>query len=88
MGVAFKGETKIAQRLIAAHCDVNARNDEGQTALMMAAMFGRADVVKLLLVNGANPELRDKAGNTAVGLAQQQANPQMIALLTQAAKGQ
>jgi uncharacterized protein len=55
---------------------------------MMAAMFGRADVVKLLLVNGANPELRDKAGNTAVGLAQQQANPQMIALLTQAAKGQ
>jgi ankyrin repeat protein len=41
MGVAFKGETGIAQRLIAADCDVNARNDAGQTALMMAAMFGR-----------------------------------------------
>jgi hypothetical protein len=58
------------------------------SALMMAAMFGRADVVKLLLVNGANRDLRDKVGNTAVSLAQQQANPQMIALLTQAAKGQ
>jgi ankyrin repeat protein len=88
MGVAFKGETAIAQRLIAAHCDVNARNGSGQTALMMAAMFGQTDVVKLLLMNGANPELRDQAGNTAVSLAQQQANPQMITLLTQAAKGQ
>src|ERR1700721_3017113 len=30
MGVAFKGESGIAQRLIAARCDVNARNDAGQ----------------------------------------------------------
>ena len=61
----------------------------GRTALAYAAGSDSVptDVVKLLLVNGANPELRDKAGNTAVGLAQQQANPQMIALLTQAAKG-
>ncbi|MDB5634316.1 MAG: ankyrin repeat protein [Tardiphaga sp.] len=88
MGVAFKGETGIAQRLIAAHCDVNARNDAGQTALMMAAMFGRTDVVKMLLVNGANPELQDQAGNTAVKLAQQQVNPQMVTLLTEAVKGQ
>jgi ankyrin repeat protein len=88
MGVAFKGETAIAQRLIAVHCDVNARNGSGQTALMMAAMFGQTDVVKLLLMNGANPELRDQAGNTAVSLAQRQANPQMVALLAQAAKGQ
>jgi hypothetical protein len=44
--------------------------------------------VKLLLANGAKSELQDQAGNTAVSLAQQQANAQMIALLTQAAKGQ
>jgi ankyrin repeat protein len=55
---------------------------------MMAAMFGQTDVVKMLLVNGANPELQDQAGNTAVSLAQRQANPQMVALLAQAAKGQ
>ncbi len=88
MGVAFKGETGIAQRLIAAHCDVNARNDAGQTALMMAAMFGRTDVVKMLLMNGANPDLHDRVGNTAASLAQQQANPQMVTLLTQGTKGQ
>jgi ankyrin repeat protein len=88
MGVAFKGETAIAQRLIAAHCDVNERNDAGQTALMMAAMFGRTDVVKMLIANGAKPELQDRVGNTAVSLAQQQANQQMITLLAQAVKGQ
>ncbi len=88
MGVAFKGEIVIAHRLIAAHCDVNARNDAGQTALMMAAMFGQTDVVKMLLANGAKPELQDRVGNTAMTLAQQQANPQMVALLTQAVKGQ
>ncbi|MDB5631159.1 MAG: hypothetical protein JWR49_14 [Tardiphaga sp.] len=42
----------------------------------------------MLLVNGANPQLQDQVGNTAVSLAQQQANPQMITLLTQAAKDQ
>jgi ankyrin repeat protein len=55
---------------------------------MMAAMFGRTEVVKMLLLNGASPELQDQAGNTAVSLAQQQANPQMITLLTQATKRQ
>jgi ankyrin repeat protein len=85
MGVAFKGETAIAQRLITAHCDVNARNDAGQTALMMAAMFGQTDVVNTLIANGAQPDLQDHVGNTAVSLAQQQANPQMVSLLTRAA---
>jgi ankyrin repeat protein len=87
MGVAFKGEGAIAQRLIAAHCDVNARNGAGQTALMMASMFGQMEVVKLLLTNGANLTLQDQVGNTAVTLAQRQANPQVVALLTQAANG-
>jgi ankyrin repeat protein len=50
-------------------------------------MFGRTDAVKLLLANGAKLELRDKAGNSAMSLVRQQANPQMMALLTQAANG-
>jgi hypothetical protein len=88
MGVAFKGETTITQRLIAAHCDVNARDNAGQTALKMAAMFGQTDAVKLLLKNGANLTLQDQAGNTAMTLARQQANSQMVALLTQGAEDQ
>jgi hypothetical protein len=77
-GCRVQGKTGIAQRLIAAHCDGNVRNDAGQTALMMAAMSGRTDIVKMLLMNAANPELQDGAANTALMLAQQQANLQMV----------
>src|SRR5258708_24390643 len=37
-----------------------------QTALMMAALFGRTDIVRLLKAHGANAALKDEAGNTAV----------------------
>ena len=73
----------ILKRLIAARCDVNARNSAGQTALMMAALFGRTEAVHVLLDNGANPELQDREGNTAAILAEKQGNPQMVALLQQ-----
>ena len=51
------------------------------TALMMSALFGRTDVVRLLIAHGANAALKDNAGNTAVGLAQQQGNAEMVTLL-------
>jgi ankyrin repeat protein len=47
--------------------DINAVNANGQTALHLAAPAGQADaVVKLLLSRGANPEIRDKQGRTAL----------------------
>jgi len=48
---------------------------------MMAALFGRADVVKLLMAHGADPRVKDAAGNAALGLAAQQGNAEMVALL-------
>jgi ankyrin repeat protein len=48
---------------------------------MMAALFGRSEIVRLLIAHGANAALKDNAGNTAVGLAQQQGNPEMVTLL-------
>jgi hypothetical protein len=79
MGVAFKGNAILAARLLAEPCDVNAVNKAGQTALMIAALFGRSDVAKLLLAHGADTTLRDTMGNTAMSLAQQQGNAEMIA---------
>ena len=54
MGVAFKGELAIAQKLVGL-CDVNTRNREGQTAAMMAALFGHADIVRLLAAARRRP---------------------------------
>jgi uncharacterized protein len=82
MGVAFKDELDIAERLVA-HCDVNMRNHEGQTAVMMAALFGHADIVRLLAKHGADLSLTDTSGNSAGGLARQQGNTAMEALLSE-----
>ena len=74
MGVAFKGYDEIAARLLKAGCDVDARNHQGQTALMMAAMFNRRAQVDMLLAAGAQANIADAAGHTAVSVAHDQGN--------------
>jgi len=51
--------------------DVNATDDHGTTALMIAASRGHAPVCQLLLAAGANPSLRDKGERDALLLAEQ-----------------
>jgi hypothetical protein len=82
MGVAFKGEPDIAERLVA-RCDVNARNRQGQTAAMMAALVGHADIVRLLAKHGADLRLTDNGGASADSLARQQGNAAMTAVLAE-----
>jgi uncharacterized protein len=82
MGVAFKGELAIAQKLVGL-CDVNTCNHEGQTAAMMAALFGHADIVRLLAGRGADLRLKDASGNSAESLARQQGDTAMLDLLAQ-----
>jgi uncharacterized protein len=43
--------------------------NEGRTALHIAAMEGKADLVKYLLGKGANPEITDAGGKKAIDLA-------------------
>ncbi|KHN87505.1 E3 ubiquitin-protein ligase HECTD1 [Toxocara canis] len=54
-------------------CDKGADVNKGQrsSSLHYAACFGRPDVVKILLKNGANPELRDEEGKTALDKARE-----------------
>jgi RNA polymerase primary sigma factor len=51
--------------------DVNATDDHGTTALMIAASRGHASVCQLLLEAGANPSLRDQSERDALVLAEQ-----------------
>ncbi|SES11843.1 ankyrin repeat domain-containing protein [Sphingobium sp. YR768] len=74
MGVAFKGDDRIATRLLKERCDVNARNKAGQTALMTASLFGRTVQVKLLLEHGADAGLIDASGRSAASVAKAQGN--------------
>jgi ankyrin repeat protein len=74
MGVAFKGDDRIAARLLKEKCDVNARNKAGQTALMMASLFGRTAQIDMLLKAGADKTLLDNSGRSAAGVAAAQGN--------------
>ena len=49
--------------------DVNARNKAGLTSLMLAATFGTAENVKVLLDAGADVNARDEDGLTSLMLA-------------------
>ena len=81
MGVAFKGYADIARLLIdnGAHTDMQHGN--GGTALMFAAMFGRHDLLKLLLAAGADKHLLDVRGLSVYDLAAQQGNTEAINIL-------
>ncbi|HEX3046976.1 MAG TPA: ankyrin repeat domain-containing protein [Bacillota bacterium] len=46
--------------------DVNARNNQGDSALAIAANLGYTEIVKLLIRNGAKVNAQDEAGQTAL----------------------
>ena len=46
--------------------DVDAKDNEGRTALFWAASNGRVEVVKVLIENGANVDVKDENGKTAL----------------------
>ena len=82
MGVAFKGDDQLAARLLAEKCDVNARNNAGQTALMMAALFSRPAQIDMLLKAGADPAITDASGRSAASVAHVQGNESVVAELS------
>lgn len=45
---------------------VDAADENGYTPLMAGCAYGRAELVKELLSRGANPNLKDSEGNTAI----------------------
>ncbi len=52
---------------------IDFRNPLNQTPLMVAVVFGREDIVRWLMGNGANPRLTDNWGCTPVQLALREA---------------
>ena len=68
MFAANRGYIDLLQALIEARCDLNLQDtqpgNEGHTALMYADPK-RFDIMEFLLKNGADPNIRSKAGLTA-----------------------
>ena len=59
----------IVSLLLEAGADVNAKGDNEETALMLAAANPNPEVVSLLLEAGADVNARDNRGNSALNYA-------------------
>ncbi len=69
LAAAKKGDTNRVESLLKAGAELEAKDQDGRTALMLAAQFGRLDTVRLLLAKRASADARDKRGWNAYMLA-------------------
>lgn len=54
----------MAELLLASKANVNAKGNDGETPLYLAAFNGRKDVVELLLANKADVNTKNNKGET------------------------
>jgi len=69
MEAARRGLSRDVETLLAKGANIESKDEEGRTPLMIAAQHGRADLVRLLLGKGAQPDARDTHGWNAYMLA-------------------
>ena len=81
MFAATKGSIEIADLLLKKSADVNAQDDDGNTALIMAVGNGNRDLIRNLLAAGAKPSLRNKIGISAVDLAKHKGATDILSML-------
>jgi outer membrane protein assembly factor BamB len=65
LAAAVAGDEDRVESLAEAGCSVNARDEFGRTALMLAALYQQEDMVELLGELGADPTVLDAEGLTA-----------------------
>lgn len=85
--VSYPGHSKVVKRLLDAGARINDQDAEGNTALMLAASFGRIDSVKRLLEAGANVRLSNQYGWTALIYAANSSGSYDATNMTEIVKG-
>ncbi|XP_062989338.1 fibronectin type 3 and ankyrin repeat domains protein 1 [Elgaria multicarinata webbii] len=66
---AITGKADVATLLIDAGADVNVKDKDGKTPLMVAALNNQEELVKLLLERGADPDVKNEFGKGALEMA-------------------
>ena len=81
---ALRGDAVAVDALLSKGADANVAQADGDTALMAATRLGRYDIVRNLLVHGAQRDQRDGRGRTAFDFAVDRKDDDLIALLRDA----
>src|SRR6185436_2645131 len=77
----FGGDLQSVRLVLATKPDLGARDEDGWSALELAAYNGYPQIAMELLRAGIDPALKDKEGKTALDRAQQNKNDEIGALL-------
>ena len=75
---AGMGHIDILKDMIKSHVSVNVIGRNNRTPLMAAVKFGHLDAVRLLVENGGDPTPKDSDGSTALTVAQEVGNQDII----------
>jgi len=76
-----EGDLELVASFIKAGIDINAKEEDGRTSLLIAAEKGDAGMAALLADNGADANARDADGYTALMYAAYKGNLEMAELL-------
>jgi uncharacterized protein len=83
---ASSGQVEIMKLLLEKYAFIDAQSPNGTTPLMMAAMYGSPQSVKLLLDEGADPLMKNQQNMTATDFAVQGQRPDAVELLKSAVR--
>jgi len=84
LAAAHAGNKQKVEELLKKNADVDARTQEGSTAIMLAAQQGHKEIVKILIDKGADVNAEDKHQMTALTLAIQEGHTEIVDLLKKA----
>ena len=81
---AGMGHIDIVKDMIKNQVSVNVIGRNNRTPLMAAVKFGHVDMARLLVDNGSDPVPQDSDGSTALSVAQELGNQEIIAMIEKA----
>ncbi len=79
----IKGDIATVKKFVEYGTDVNEMSN-GLTPLMLAARYNKVDILKYLLEKGADKQIKDERGNTALKYAENSKSQEAVDYLKQA----